>query len=81
MPGRSIVVAVSLTPIGLGINGVRTGLVVGRIGDVMRAENPTWFWFRVVLYGVLGMLGLYYLWLRDAQLRLERTVIYKLPVN
>jgi hypothetical protein len=51
--------------LGLGINGVRTGLVVGRIGNVIRAENPVWFWFRVVLYEVLGMLGLYYVWLRD----------------
>jgi hypothetical protein len=48
------------------INGVRTGLVVGRIGNVMREENPAWFWFRVVLYEVLGLLGLCYVWLRGA---------------
>jgi hypothetical protein len=66
MPSRTFVVAVSLLLIGLGINGVRTGSVVGRIGNVMRAENPAWFWFRVVLYEVLGMLGLCYVWLRDA---------------
>jgi hypothetical protein len=65
MPSRILVVAVSLLLIGLGIDGVRTGLVVGRIGNVIRAENPAWFWFRVVLYEVLGMLGLYYVWLRD----------------
>jgi hypothetical protein len=45
---------------------VRTGSVVGRIGNVIRAENPAWFWFRVVLYEGLGMLGLCYAWLRDA---------------
>jgi hypothetical protein len=66
MPSRTFVVAVSLLLIGLGINGVRTGSVVGRIGNVMRAENPAWFWFRVVLYEVLGILGLCYVWLRDA---------------
>jgi hypothetical protein len=66
MPNRTFVVAVSLLLIGLGINGVRTGSVVGRIGNVMRAEHPAWFWFRVVLYEVLGMLGLCYVWLRDA---------------
>jgi hypothetical protein len=66
MPSRTFVVAVSLLLIGLGINGVRTGSVVGRIGNVMRAENPAWFWFRVVLYEVLGMLGLCYVWLREA---------------
>jgi hypothetical protein len=65
MASKGLVVAVSLLLLGLGINGVRTGLVVGRIGHVMRAENPVWFWFRVVLYEVLGMLGLYYVWLRD----------------
>jgi hypothetical protein len=65
MPSKSLVVAVSLLLIGLGINGVRTGLVVGRIGNVIRAENPVWFWFRVLLYEVLGMLGLYYVWLRN----------------
>jgi len=66
MPSRTFVVAVSLLLIGLGINGVRTGSVVGRIGNVMRAENPAWFWFRVMLYEVLGVLGLCYVWLRDA---------------
>jgi hypothetical protein len=66
MPNRSFVVAVSLLLIGLGINGVRTGLVVGRIGNVIREENSAWFWFRVVLYEVLGMLGLCYVWLRGA---------------
>jgi hypothetical protein len=66
MPSRILVVAVSLLLIGLGINGVRAGSVVGRIGNVMRAENPAWFWFRVMLYEVLGMLGLCYVWLRDA---------------
>jgi hypothetical protein len=66
MPSRSFVAAVSLLLIGLGINGMRTGLVVGRIGSVVRAENPTWFWFRVVLYEVLGILGLCYVWLREA---------------
>jgi hypothetical protein len=66
MPSRGLVVAMSLLLIGLGINGVRTGLVVGRIGNVIREENPSWFWFRVVLYEVLGMLGLCYVWLRDA---------------
>jgi hypothetical protein len=66
MPSRTFVVAVSLLLISLGINGVRTGSVVGRIGNVMRAENPAWFWFRVMLYEVLGMVGLCYVWLRDA---------------
>jgi hypothetical protein len=66
MPSRSFVVAVSLLLIGLGLNGVRTGSVVGRIGNVVRADNPAWFWCRVVLYEVLGMLGLCYVWLRSA---------------
>jgi hypothetical protein len=66
VPNRILVVAVSLLLVGLGINGVRTGLVVGRIGNVMREENPAWFWFRVVLYEVLGLLGLCYVWLRGA---------------
>jgi hypothetical protein len=39
----------------------------------MRAENPARFWFRVVLYEILGTLGLYYAWLRDAQFELQRT--------
>jgi hypothetical protein len=66
MPSRTFVAAVSLLLIGLGISGVRTGSVVGRIGKVMRAENPAWFWFRVGLYEVVGMLGLCYVWLREA---------------
>jgi len=66
MPNRVFVVAVGLLLIGLSINGVRTGSVLGRIGSVQRAGNPVWFWFRVVLYLILGILALCYAWLRDA---------------
>jgi hypothetical protein len=60
MPNAGLVVAVSVLLIGLGTNGVRTGLITGRIGNVIRAKNPAWFGVRVVLYEVLGMLGLCY---------------------
>jgi len=66
MPNRVFVVAVGLLLIGLSINGVRTGSVLGRIGRVQRAGNPVWFWFRVALYLILGILALCYAWLRDA---------------
>jgi len=48
--------------IGLGLNGVRTGSVLGRIGSVERANNPAWFWFRVALFLGLGTLALCYVW-------------------
>ena len=51
--------------IGLGINGLRTGTVLGRIGSVQRATNPVWFWFRVTLYVGLGVLALCDAWRRD----------------
>ena len=66
MPSRVFVSVVGLLLIGLSINGVRTGSVLGRIGSVQRAGNPLWFWFRVVLYLGLGVLALCYSWLRDA---------------
>jgi len=53
---------VGLLLIGLGVNGVRTGSVLGRIGSVERANNPAWFWFRVALYLGLGTLALCYVW-------------------
>jgi len=62
---RVFVGAVGLLLIGLGLNGVRTGRVLGRLGSVQRANNPTWFWFRVALYVGLGVLSLCYAW-RDA---------------
>jgi len=62
MPNRVFVGFVGLLLIGLGLNGVRTGSAVGRIGSVQRQENPAWFWFRVVFYGVLGVLALCYAW-------------------
>ena len=66
MPSRIFVAAVGLLLIGLGINGVRTGSVVGRIGSVQRADNPLWFWLRVALYLGLGVLALCYAWPRQA---------------
>jgi hypothetical protein len=57
---------VGLLLIALGINGVRTGAVLGRLGRVQRETNPMWFWFRVVLYLSLGLLALGQAWLRDA---------------
>ncbi|TLZ20964.1 MAG: hypothetical protein E6K34_06285 [Gammaproteobacteria bacterium] len=65
MPNKFLVVAVGLLMIGMGIYGIRTGTVAGRIGSVERAENPMWFWFRVVLYLGLGVLALCYAWQRD----------------
>jgi hypothetical protein len=66
VPNRVLVAAVGLLLIGLGINGVRTGVVLGRIGRVQRETNPMWFWFRVALYFGLGFLALCEAWLRDA---------------
>jgi len=66
VPSTAFIVVVGLLLIGLGINGVRTGTVLGRIGSVQRATNPVWFWFRVALYLVLGVLALCDAWLRDA---------------
>jgi hypothetical protein len=65
VPNRVFVGVVGLLLIGLGVNGVRTGSVLGRIGRVRRADNPLWFWFRVALYVGLGVLSLCYAW-RDA---------------
>jgi len=66
MPNRVFVVGVGLLLIGLSVNGVRTGSVLGRTGSVQRTGNPVWFWFRVALYLSLGVLALCYGWLRDA---------------
>jgi len=66
VPNRVFVVVVGLLLIGLSVNGVRTGSVLGRIGSVQLAGNPVWFWFRVALYWSLGVLALCYAWLRDA---------------
>jgi hypothetical protein len=60
VPNRIFVAAVGLLLIGMGINGVRTGSVSGRIASVQRADNPLWFWLRVALYIVLGVLALCY---------------------
>jgi hypothetical protein len=65
VPNRVFVGVVGLLLIGLGVNGVRTGSVLGRIDSVRRADNPLWFWFRVALYVGLGVLSLCYAW-RDA---------------
>jgi hypothetical protein len=62
VPNKILVAGVGLLLIGLGVNGVRTGVVVGRIGSVQRQNNPAWFWFRVVLYVTLGILALCYVW-------------------
>jgi hypothetical protein len=66
VPNRVFVVLVGLLLIGLSVNGVRTGNVLGRIGSVQRAGNPVWFWFRVALYLSLGVLALCYAWPGDA---------------
>ncbi len=58
MTHRILAVLVSLLLIGMALNGVRTGRVPGRIGMVQRAGNPLGFWFRVVFYAALGVLGL-----------------------
>jgi len=55
---------VGLLLIGLSVNGMRTGSVLGRIGSVQRVGNPVWFWFRVALYLSLGVLALCYAWRR-----------------
>jgi hypothetical protein len=65
VPNRIFVVGVGLLLIGLAVNGVRTGVVVGRIGNVQRDTNPMWFWFRVALYFGLGVLALCYASMRD----------------
>ena len=62
MPSKVFVAVVGLLLIGLGLNGVRTGSVLGRIGSVERANNPAWFWFRVALFLGLGTLALCYVW-------------------
>jgi hypothetical protein len=66
LPNKFFIVAVGLLLIGLGINGVRTGAVLGRFGNVLRAGNPLWFWFRVGLYLGLGVLSLCIAWLQHA---------------
>jgi len=66
VPSRLFVAAVGLLLLGLGINGIRTGSVLGRFGGVQRIDNPLWFWFRVVLYLGLGVLALCYAWPRPA---------------
>jgi hypothetical protein len=65
VPNKIFVAGVGLLLAGLGVNGIRTGVVVGRIGSVPRASNPTWFWFRVTLYIGLGVLALCYASMRD----------------
>jgi predicted membrane channel-forming protein YqfA (hemolysin III family) len=65
VPNKIFVAGVGLLLVGLGVNGVRTGVVTGRIGTVQRDSNPAWFWFRVVLYVALGVLALCYAWVRD----------------
>jgi hypothetical protein len=65
MPNKIFVAGVGLLLVGLGVNGVRTGVVAGRIGNVQRDSNPAWFWFRVLLYVALGVLALGYAWMRD----------------
>lgn len=65
MPRTAFIVVVGLLLIGLGINGLRTGTVPGRIGSGQRAGNPVWFWVRVALYVGLGALALCDAWLRD----------------
>ena len=65
VPSTAFIVIVGLLLIGLGINGLRTGTVLGRIGSVQRATNPVWFWFRVTLYLGLGVLALCDAWRRD----------------
>ncbi len=64
MPNRVFVVVVGLLLIGLSVNGMRTGSVLGRIGSVQRVGNPVWFLFRVALYLSLGVLALCYAWRR-----------------
>lgn len=58
LPSKVFIVGVGLLLVGLGINGVRTGAVLGRIGSVQRAGNPVWFWLRVALYLGLGVVAL-----------------------
>lgn len=65
LPSKVFIVGVGLLLVGLGINGVRTGTVLGRIGSVQRAGNPVWFWLRVALYLGSGVLALCVAWLRD----------------
>jgi len=62
VPSKVLVTVVGLLLIGLGVNGIRTGSVLGRIGSVERANKPAWFWFRVALYLGLGTLALCYVW-------------------
>ena len=57
MPSKVFIVGVGLLLVGLGLNGVRTGTVLGCIGSVQRAGNPVWFWLRVALYLGLGVLA------------------------
>jgi hypothetical protein len=66
VPNRLLVVAVGLLLIGTGVNGVRTGRVLGRIGSVQRADNALRFWVRVTLYAGLGVLCLCYAWTQYA---------------
>jgi hypothetical protein len=66
VPNRIFVAGVGLLLVGLAVNGVRTGVVAGRIGRVQRDSNPAWFWFRVTLYLGLGVIALFYAWMREA---------------
>ena len=64
VPSRLFVATVGLLLVGLGLNGIRTGVVIGRIGSVARSANSAWFWLRETLYLSLGVLALCYSSLR-----------------
>jgi hypothetical protein len=62
VPNRIFVGVVGLLLLGMGLYGVATGRVPGRLVSVQRRDNAPWFWIRVLLYVGLGVLALCFAW-------------------